>query len=138
MSIFTKTRRLGGGNSKMALKKSELDRFKKRLLDLRLQINRTFKGSSAEVTTPDEATGYSQHQADQGTDDFDRTINMKLTEEDLGMLKRIDRALEKIDDGTYGVCDISGEDIPLARLEAVPYATMTVKSQDQLEKGLIR
>ena len=121
----------------MALKKPEVEKFKKRLLELRAQISRTFKGTAAEVKTPDEATGYSQHQADQGTDDFDRTINMELSEREYGMLRQIDRALEKIDDGTYGVCDISGEDIPIARLEAVPYATMTVKSQDKLEKGLI-
>lgn len=126
-----------GGDSKMALKKPEVEKFKKRLLELRAQISRTFKGTSAEVKTPDESTGYSQHQADQGTDDFDRTINMELSEREFGMLRQIDRALEKIDDGTYGVCDISGEDIPIARLEAVPYATMTVKSQDKLEKGLI-
>ena len=87
--------------------------------------------------TPDESTGYSQHQADQGTDDFDRTINMELTEREYHLLRQIDRALEKISENTYGVCDISGEDIPLARLEAVPYATMTVKAQEKLEKGLI-
>lgn len=137
MSIFTKIDGISGGSPKMALKKPEVEKFKKRLLELRAQISRTFKGSAAEVKTPDEATGYSQHQADQGTDDFDRTINMELTEREFGMLRQIDRALEKIDDGTYGVCDISGEDIPIARLEAVPYATMTVKSQDKVEKGLL-
>lgn len=119
------------------MKKPEVEKFKKRLLELRTQISRTFKGTSAEVKTPDESTGYSQHQADQGTDDFDRTINMELSEREYSLLRQIDRALEKINDGTYGVCDVSGEDIPIARLEAVPYATMTVKSQDKLEKGLI-
>jgi DnaK suppressor protein len=52
-------------------------------------------------------------------------------------LRHIERALEKIEENTYGICDITGQEIPLARLEAVPYATMTVKAQDQLEKGLI-
>ena len=51
------------------------------------------------------------------------------------MLRQIDRALEKIDENTYGICDLSGEEIPLKRLEAIPYATMTVKAQEQLEKG---
>ena len=44
---------------------------------------------------------------------------------------------EKIEEGTYGICDITGEEIPLARLEAVPYATMTVKAQEKFEKGLL-
>lgn len=120
----------------MPLKKTDMEKFKKRLLELRAQISRSFKGSAAEAKNPDESAG-SQHQADQGTDDFDRTINMELTEREFHILRQIDRALEKIDDHTYGVCDISGEDIPIARLEAVPYATMTVKAQDKLEKGLI-
>ena len=54
-----------------------------------------------------------------------------------GLLRQIDRALEKINEGTYGVCDVSGEEIPIKRLEAVPYAVMTVKSQERWEKGLV-
>lgn len=121
----------------MALKKSEISKFKKRLEDLRDQLTKTLKGSTAEVKTPDEATGYSQHQADQGTDDFDRTINLEVTSREYSILRQIERALEKIEENSYGICDISGEEIPRARLEAVPYATMTVKAQEQVEKGLI-
>lgn len=121
----------------MPLKKAEVQKFKKRLEELRNQLTHSLKGSTAEVKTPDEATGYSQHQADQGTDDFDRTISLEVTSREYGILRQIERALEKIDDNTYGICDITGEEIPLARLEAVPYATMTVKAQDQLEKGLL-
>ena len=46
--------------------------------------------------------------------------------------------MEKIEDGTYGICDITSDEIPLPRLEAIPYATMTVKAQDKFEKGLLR
>lgn len=121
----------------MALKKADIARFKKRLEEMRHQLTQSLKGSTAEVKTPDEATGYSQHQADQGTDDFDRTISLEVTSREYGILRQIDRALEKIEENTYGICDITGEAIPMARLEAVPYATMTVKAQEQLEKGLI-
>ncbi|MFN0065815.1 MAG: TraR/DksA family transcriptional regulator, partial [Chlamydiales bacterium] len=55
---------------------------------------------------------------------------------DFEILRQIDRALEKINEETYGICDITGDDIPLPRLEAVPYATMTVKAQENFEKGL--
>lgn len=121
----------------MKLKKSDIVKFKKKLEELRAQLTHTLKGSTAEVKTPDEATGYSQHQADQGTDDFDRTISLEVTSREYHILRQIERALEKIDENTYGICDITGEEIPIARLEAVPYATMTVKAQEQLEKGLI-
>ncbi len=121
----------------MALKKSDIAKFKKRLIEMREALTHSLKGSTDEVKKPDEATGYSQHQADQGTDDFDRTISLEVTTREYNLLRQIDRALEKIEEGTYGLCDISGDEIPLARLEAVPYATMTVKAQEQLEKGLL-
>lgn len=121
----------------MALKKIEIEKFRKRLETLRDQLTNSLKGSTAEVKTPDEATGYSQHQADQGTDDFDRTISLEVTSKEYGLLRQIERALQKIEENTYGVCDITGEDIPVARLEAIPYATMTVKAQERFEKGLL-
>lgn len=122
---------------KVALKKSEVAKFKKRLEEMQKQLTHSLKGTTAEVKTPDEATGYSQHQADQGTDDFDRTISLEVTSKEYGILRQIERALEKIAENTYGICDITGEEIPLARLEAVPYATMTVKAQEKFEKGLL-
>lgn len=121
----------------MGLKKTEIAKYKKRLEEMRGQLTRTLRGSTAEIKKPDEATGYSQHQADQGTDDFDRTISLEVTGKEYEILRQIDRALEKIDENTYGVCDITGDTIPVARLDAVPYATMTVQAQDRMEKGLL-
>lgn len=122
---------------KMALKKSEIEAFKKRLLEMRQQISKALKVSTEGVKQVDESTGYSQHQADQGTDDFDRTISLEVTTREYNLLRQIDRALEKIEENTYGICDVTGEEIPFARLNAVPYAVMTVKAQEKLEKGLI-
>ena len=120
-----------------ALSKADIQRYKKRLEDLKNQITNSLQSSTAEVKKPDEATGYSQHQADQGTDDFDRRISLEVTTHEFQLLRQIERALEKIQEGTYGVCDISGENIPPARLDAMPYANTTVKAQSMLEKGLI-
>jgi DnaK suppressor protein len=121
----------------MALKKMEVAKFKKELESLRAQMLQSLKGSTQEVKKPDETGAYTQHQADKGTDDFDRTISLELTSQEFNILKYIDRALEKINEDTYGICDITGKEIPKARLEAVPYATMTVEAQDKLEKGLL-
>lgn len=121
----------------MALKKADIEMFKNRLLELKARYTRILQGSSEEVKRPDEATGYSQHQADQGTDDFDRTITLELTGKEYEIMRQIDRALQKIDEENYGLCDVTGEEIPKKRLEAVPYATMTVKAQEMKEKGLL-
>ncbi len=121
----------------MPLKKNEIAHFKKKLQDLRIEVMRTIRASKEAVTQPDEAKGYSQHSADEGTDDFVKNINLEVTHKEFGLIRQIDRALEKIEDGTYGVCDVTGEEIPMKRLEAIPYATMTVKAQEKFEKGLI-
>ena len=121
----------------MPLKKNEIEYFKKRLEELKREITHVLEGSKKEVTAPDESKGYSQHSADEGTDDFVRSVNLEVTNKEFGLLRQIDRALEKIEEGTYGVCDLSGEEIPMKRLEALPYASMTVKAQEKFEKGLI-
>jgi len=121
----------------MALSKEQVTYFKKRLEEMRAQLTHALEGSTQEVKRPDESTGYSQHQADQGTDDFDRTISLEVTSKEYELLRQINRALDKVEEDTYGICDVSGEEIPLARLEAVPYATMTVISQEKFEKGLL-
>jgi DnaK suppressor protein len=119
------------------LKKSDVEEFKERLLHLRRQITASLKGTSEQVKEPEQSRGYSQHQADEGTDDFDRQLSLVVTDAEYDMLRQIDRALEKIDENTYGVCDLSGEPIPIKRLEAIPYATMTVEAQEKFEKGLL-
>jgi DnaK suppressor protein len=119
----------------MSLKKADVIKFKKRLEEMRAEMTKLLQGTAEEVKKPDEATGYSQHQADQGTDDFDRQIGLELTSSEYSVLKQIDRALEKIEENTYGICDDTGEEIPVARLNAIPYANRTAQAQEKFEKG---
>lgn len=102
---------------------------------MRSQLSHVIRDTADNVKGDVSAKGYSQHQADEGTDDFDRTVALEVTSKEFNVLRQIERALDKIKEGTYGVCDLSGEEIPLPRLEAIPYATMTVKAQEKLEKG---
>ncbi|CAM0117799.1 TraR/DksA family transcriptional regulator [Rhabdochlamydiaceae symbiont of Dictyostelium giganteum] len=120
----------------MPLTKTEIEKFRKKLLELKAQFSQIVHNVNQEVKTSDDSKGYSQHQADEGTDDFYRNVSLQVSDEEYKIIRQIDRALEKIDENTYGICDISEEEIPLPRLEAIPYATMTVKSQEMLEKGL--
>ncbi len=119
----------------MSLKKSEIAEYKKRLEELRDQLNGSLRSVKEDVKSTEEPKGYSQHQADEGTDDFVRTITLEVSNKGFSILRQIERALEKIEAGTYGVCDISGDEIPRKRLDAIPYATMTVAAQEKFEKG---
>jgi len=121
----------------MPLTKDEITRFKKQLEGLKSQLTHTIKSVSDDVKSAEEPKGYSQHQADEGTDDFDQKISIEVTSKEQEIVRQIDRALEKIDEGTYGICDVSGDEIPLKRLEAVPYANMTVQAQEKFEKGVL-
>lgn len=121
----------------MVFKKKELEEIKQSLIHLKQQLGVSLKSVSDDVKASEESKGYSQHQADEGTDDFGQTISIEVSTKEQGIVRQIDRAIEKIDEGTYGLCDVTGDPIPPKRLEAIPYATMTVASQEKLEKGMI-
>jgi len=121
----------------MALTQEQVNSFKKKLEMIRRSITNTIRETTEDVKNLDQAKGYSQHQADEGTDDFGRTVNLEISNRESLVLRQVERALEKIEEGTYGLCDISGKEIPIKRLEAIPYATMTVDSQEKFEKGLL-
>ncbi len=74
------------------------------------------------------------HQADAGSDAYDRDFALSLLSQEQDALYEIDQALKRIELGTYGVCEMSGKPIPHARLEAIPFARFTVECQSQLEK----
>ncbi|HEV2474663.1 MAG TPA: TraR/DksA C4-type zinc finger protein, partial [Chthonomonadales bacterium] len=56
-----------------------------------------------------------------------------LDANDLSILKQVDRALDRLDAGQYGICEITGKPIPLARLRALPWATTTVEAAERAE-----
>lgn len=65
-------------------------------------------------------------------------INSQMVEIESRELDNIEHALEKIREGTYGICEVTGKPIPLARLKALPYATMCIEAQRELEKRQAR
>src|SRR5213082_1568812 len=81
-----------------------------------------------------EASAFGMHQADAGSDAYDRDFALSLLSQEQDALYEIDEALKRIDLGTYGVCEMSGKPISRARLEAIPFARFTVECQSQLEK----
>jgi len=81
-----------------------------------------------------EASAFGMHQADAGSDAYDRDFALSLLSQEQDALYEIDQALKRIELGTYGKCEMSGKQIPKARLEAIPFARFTVECQSQLEK----
>src|ERR1700692_3371664 len=81
-----------------------------------------------------EASAFGMHQADAGSAAYDRDFALSLLSQERDALYEIDQALKRIELGTYGVCEMSGKQIPRARLEAIPFARFTVECQSQLEK----
>lgn len=80
-------------------------------------------------------------QAQSGGDEIDAAldaahneINSQLAELESRELAQVEEALARMNDGTYGICEATGKPIPLARLQALPYATLCIEAQRELEK----
>jgi DnaK suppressor protein len=82
-----------------------------------------------------EAEGDTQlDSGDLSQDMFTREMDASIEEQVQRRIREVDRALQKIEEGTYGLSDDSGESIPRGRLEAVPEALRTVEEQQRLER----
>lgn len=116
--------------------KLDLEKFRKLLIDERerLALERTSLHEDNEAR-PREAADYDSHPADAASDTFERTRDYALEEHYKGVIERIDAALQRIDDKTYGVCDRCGEPINPERLRAIPYATMCIRCQEFVEES---
>jgi RNA polymerase-binding transcription factor DksA len=81
-----------------------------------------------------EGNAFGMHQADAGSDAYDRDFALSLLSQEQNSLYEIDQALKRIDEGAYGMCEMSGKAIPHVRLEALPFTRYTVECQAELEK----
>ena len=81
-----------------------------------------------------EASAFGMHQADAGSDAYDRDFALSLLSQEQDALYEIDEALKRVELGTYGICEMSGKPIAHPRLEALPFARYTVECQSQIEK----
>jgi DnaK suppressor protein len=117
--------------------KPEWQKFYNCLLELREQLLRQMNGLAKE--SAQEMAGYSLHMADSGTDNFDRDFALSLLSSDQDAIYEIEEALKRIEKNAYGVCELTGKQIPKARLEAIPWTRFTVQAQAQLERdGALR
>jgi RNA polymerase-binding transcription factor DksA len=123
-------------------KAKKLDPFTRSQKDKLLQLRDAMVDSMAGVAKDNlrsraegsEASAFGMHQADAGSDAYDRDFALSLLSQEQDALYEIDQALKRIELGTYGTCEMSGKSISHARLEAIPFARFTVECQSQLEK----
>jgi RNA polymerase-binding transcription factor DksA len=81
----------------------------------------------------EDRPGYSVHMADAGTDSFDRDLTLGLASFEQEALYEVDAALRRLDDGSYGICELTGKPIPWKRLRAIPWTRFSIEAELELE-----
>jgi RNA polymerase-binding transcription factor DksA len=85
-----------------------------------------------------ELSSVDQHQADVGTETFEREKDLSILEQIDAELADVEHALRRLDDGTYGTCEVDGKPIPEERLEAMPAARFCLEHQAEVERQAAR
>ena len=112
--------------------KREWKKYYDVLLDLRDRLKHQMGDLKKESAV--ELDSYSMHMADSGTDNFDRDSALSLLSADQDAVYEIEEALKRIEKDAYGVCELTGKNIPKTRLNEIPWARYTVEAQAKLEK----
>ena len=124
----------------LKLSKEVAARYKRLLVELRDHLidgvsflaNENLKRSSRDASG--ELSGYSLHMADAGTDTFDREFALSLVSNEEEALYEIEESLKRLEENTYGVCEMCDKVIRKERLEAVPFARFCIQCQSSVEK----
>ena len=106
--------------------------FKKKLLEWKNEIVQSnskilFVNEDQEISSPDVV--------DQASSQTEKTIEMRTINRQRKLLTKIDKAIKRIDENTYGYCEETGEPIGIKRLIARPIATLSIEAQEKHEKN---
>ena len=91
------------------------------------------KGNLTQDANEEQPT-YSEHMADAGTDSYDRDFALGMLSSDQNALYEIEEAMRRIENGTYGVCELTGKPIQKDRLVAIPWTRFSLDAEHQLEQ----
>lgn len=119
----------------------DLERFRELLLAKRRELVGDMSQMEREALRNSQGTNLSNlplHMADMGTDNYEQEFTLGLVEKDRNLLREINQALAKIQDGSYGICEGTGKPISRARLEAQPWARFSIEYARQKEQGFRR
>ena len=119
----------------------DLAYFKSLITEKRVQANadleeleRVSRSDDAQESSEDRSA-YSLHMADRGTDAMEREKNLLLAQREGNYIDYLDEALQRIADGTFGICRVCAGEIGRARLEAVPTATQCISCKSKDDKA---
>jgi DnaK suppressor protein len=117
---------------KTAYSQKELDELRERLLAEQVELQEQLATIEEQsfATSQSDISGevsFDEENADAGTFTFERERDLSIENNVRDLLKKIDRALARMDDGTYGICSRCGRPIEKARLKALPYADLCIK-----------
>ena len=105
--------------------------FRKKLLDWKDEILRESRETVAHLQ---KETENHPDVADRASSETDRSLELRTRDRQRKLISKIDDALRRLDDGSYGYCEETGEPITLARLEARPIATLSLEAQERHER----
>jgi DnaK suppressor protein len=127
--------------NRAGLSSRELESFRTLLLEKRRQLTGDMHSMERDALGAAGGTNLSNlpiHMADMGTDNYEQEFTLGLMEKDRTLLKEINHALAKIQDGSYGICEGTNQPISKVRLEAQPWARYSIDYARKRERGLIR
>ncbi len=118
------------------LDKEFVEKQGERLAELRAELTRMVEGLEEDQQDRGESEGdmTENDSGDMSQSLFTREMDATVEQTMEKRLESVDRALQKIEEGTYGICDDTGEPIPRGRLEAMPEAVYTVEAQQRRER----
>ena len=128
---------------KQGLSTAEVQHFRELLLQKRREIFQNvfeIEGETLKKSRLDASGDLSSmpiHMADIGTDNYEQEFALGLMDSERRILHEIDDALQRIEDGLYGICEGTGSPIPKARLEAQPWARYCVEYARKIENGFV-
>lgn len=126
------------GGKPQKLSAAFLKQQRQKLLDLRDslvdQMNGVARDTLGRGEDNSDSSAFGMHQADAGSDSYDRDFALNILSQEQDAINEIEEALLRLDAGTYGICEGSDEPIPIARLEAMPFARCTVEFQEKLDE----
>ena len=110
-----------------------LEYFKRKLMDWKKDLKRSNNEAIYNASMDDNSS--SADIVDQASSYTEKNVEMRAINRQIKLISKIDRALKKIQDGTYGFCEETGEPIGLKRLIARPVATLCIAAQEKHEKN---
>lgn len=120
--------------------KKELAHFRQILLQKRIELVRDVSSMESEALKGESGSLSSlpQHLAEQGSETYDQSLSLDLAAADRKLIKEIDDALQRIENGTYGICELTGKPIKVERLEELPWARYSIEAARDLERRHMR